>query len=83
MDTLRQDLIAFAARIAGRLIHIDGPYRDRRGICYRCGTRWFRNYEAALRYRDRHNAQIWRNAYRSCRTSKNPGTQGELRHGRV
>lgn len=52
------DLERYARAIAGRLIRVDGPYKDRRGILYKCGGRKFRDYDAAIRHRDRHNHRI-------------------------
>jgi hypothetical protein len=56
--TLERDLQRFARSIAGRLINVDGPLKDRRGLFYRCGARMFRKYDAAVRYRECHNRLI-------------------------
>lgn len=56
--SLEEDLERFVRLIARRLLFIDGPLKDRRGILYRCGERCFRNYDAARRYRDHHNQAI-------------------------
>lgn len=55
---LTADLERYARAIAGRLIRVDGPSKDSRGILYRCGDRKFRNYDAAVRHRERHNRRI-------------------------
>lgn len=56
--SLEEDLERFVRLIAARLLSIDGPLQDRRGILYRCGDHSFRSYHAAQRYRDRHNQAI-------------------------
>jgi phosphoglycolate phosphatase-like HAD superfamily hydrolase len=56
--SLEIDLERFIRAIAGRLIDVDGPLKDRRGLFYRCGNRTFRKYDAAIRYRERHNRVI-------------------------
>lgn len=55
---LTGDLERYARAIAGRLIHVDGPRKDRRGVLYRCGDRQFRDYDAAVRHRERHNQRV-------------------------
>ena len=56
--SLTADLERYARAIAGRLIRVDGPLKVRRGILFRCGDSKFRDYDAAVRHRDRHNQRI-------------------------
>lgn len=60
--SLVTDLQRFARLISGRLIRVDGPFRNKRGIYYRCDGRLFRNFDAAVRHRDRHNQRVHREA---------------------
>jgi hypothetical protein len=56
--TLLYDLTRYLSRIAGRLVTIVGPFKDRRGIYYKCGGKVFRSWATAVRFRDKHNGQV-------------------------
>jgi hypothetical protein len=57
------DLRMFCRLIAGRLLHVDGPYKNKRGrICYRVWgrefERWFYSWDRAEAFKERHNARV-------------------------